>query len=212
MKSVLNNYQPRFDKYLYDNTTCALLGDSRVRYMYRYVKECGVNIVDCLPYGGATISEVTGRTLEYLHKNPAVNSVCLSVGICNITCLTSNRKVAMRQSSLDIPTTVDRLINEYKLSLGRIKRLYPGMQVVYTTIYGVDLTRKWSGFGYHRHQWILDEIIHRLNLKIVKLNCELAVICPRSDHYIHMWDSQLKRVCHQYRRLRDGTHRTCELM
>ena len=170
------------------------------------IKYTYYNVPVCKSIGGATIHDTANAALQLLTDQPQVKCIYLCAGICNITKLTSSHRVVMRAESLNIVSTVNRLLGLYRDAITAINTMFPSVQVVVPTIYGVDLSKKWKGFGKHRHQDILNEIISLLNSNIVKLNTYNCVVCPRSDRYIHMRDSRNHTVKTKYQRLRDGTH------
>lgn len=190
------------------NYNILIVGDSRVRNLYRHLDNTTLNFrfhVECLP--GAKLDRIMLKALTNLSYFDNVDMVILLGGINNITRV---RRTPLWHATLryrDCSEICDSVIQEYYRITDRIMAV-SDVPVVIATLAGMNLAA-YAPRLEHRLtplQGILDEAIVEINRRIRGLNRLRNLNTPDLAYPVHRCVGRGGRYYAHYSFLYDGLH------
>lgn len=173
--------------------------DSRGRHLQEYLATDSIRV---LFYSGARLNDLLYRSRDKCLKlNPKY--ILILGGICDMSIKDPST------GHIDLVTKnetelLDHMCSALTSAWEQARVMYPGKEVIFSGLCGMDLN-KYNGLeGYNSHQRVIDSVIDQLNHYIVSLNYQAGVYQPKTSK-VHK-RSNHKGHRNQYRLLSDGIH------
>lgn len=156
----------------------------------------------CRYFPGATLEDSLPRMSELVRKIHPV-SCLITLGVNDLTYLDRVHRYAYPRisDSFFLANSIIKKMNYIRKSL---KRLQPGLRVVFGGLNGIDLNKFNKFAGKSSEQHIIDDCVTQVNSYIRILNRLDGSYHPRLTSKVHTWRGG--RRVNRYHLLSDGLH------